>query len=92
MIQHRVKLTDDTPIPILQKPVLKLPDLMKPFVLRTDASGIGVAAVRLQENEGKLYPVGYASKTLSLAELKYPIIEKECLAVVWGIRCFKLYI
>ena len=65
---------------------------MEPFVLRTDASGVGVAAVLLQENEGKLYPVGYASKKLSLAEAKYPIIEKECLAVVWFIRCFKLYL
>ena len=77
---------------LLQEPVLKLPDLMKPFVLRTDASGVGVAAVLLQENEGKLYPIGYATKKLSLAEARYPIIEKECLAVVWGIRCFKLYL
>ena len=77
---------------LLQEPVLKLPDLMKLFVLRTDASGITVAAILLQENKGKLYPVGYASKKLSLAEVKYPIIEKECLAVVWGIRRFKLYL
>ena len=79
---------------LLQEPVLKLPDLMKPFVLRTDASAVGVAAVLLQENEGKLYPVGYASKKLSLhlAETNYPIIEKECLTVVWGIRRFKLYL
>ena len=65
---------------------------MKPFVLRTDASEVGVAAVLLQETEAKLYPVGYASKKLSLAEAKGPIIEKACLAVVWGIRCFTLYL
>ena len=66
---------------------------MKPLVLRIDASGVGVAAVMLQENEGKLYlHVGYASKKLNLAEAKYPIIEKECMAVVWGIRRFKLYL
>ena len=38
--------------------LLKLPDLIKPFILRTDASGVGVAVVLLEENEGKLYPVG----------------------------------
>ena len=67
---------------LLQEPVLKLPDLMKPFILKTDESGIGVAAVLLQENEGKLYSVCYTSKKLSLAEAKYPIIEKEYLVVV----------
>ena len=77
---------------LLQEPVLKLPDLSKPFVLRTDTSRVGVAAVLLQENDGKLYPVGYASKKLNLTEARYPIIEKECLAVVWCIKRFKLYL
>ena len=45
-----------------------------------------------EENDGKLYPVGYASKKLNLTETTYPITEKECLAVVWGIKSFKLYL
>ena len=44
-----------------------------------------MAAVLFQENDGKLYPVSYANKKLNLAEARYPVIEKECLAVVWGI-------
>ena len=51
-----------------------------------------MAAVLLKENDGKLYPVGYASRKLNLTEARYPIIEKECLAVVWGIKRFKLYL
>ena len=54
---------------LLQEPVSKLPDLMKPFVLRNRCVR-GVAAVLLQENEEKLYPVGYTSKKFSLAEAK----------------------
>ena len=61
-------------------------------MLWTDAFGVGVAAVLLQENDGKLYQVGYASKKLNLTEARYPIVEKECLAVVWGIKKFKLYL
>ena len=39
----------------LREPVLNLPNLMKPSVLRTDAPEVGVAAVLLQDNEGKMY-------------------------------------
>ena len=46
-------------------PVLVFTDLEKPFVLETDASGIGLEAVLLQEQDnGKLHPVAYASRAL----------------------------
>ena len=57
-------------------PVLRLPDPEKTFVLRTDASDYGIGAVLMQEHEGKLFPICYASRKLSDAERNYSTIEK----------------
>ena len=73
-------------------PILRLPDPEKTFVLRTDASDYGIGAVLMQEHEGKVFPICYASKKLSDTELNYSTIEKECLAVVWGIKRFHMYL
>ena len=42
--------------------------------------------------EHKLFPICYASKKLSDAELNYSTIEKEHLAVVWGIKRLHMYL
>ena len=62
---------------LLQEPVLKLTDLMKPFVLRTDASEVRVAALLLQENEGMFCPLGYTSKKLCLAKTTTLVFENK---------------
>jgi hypothetical protein len=77
---------------LTSEPVLKLPDLDGPFVLRTDASNRGLGAVLLQEQDGLLHPVGFASRKLSAAESRYSTIEKECLAIVWGVGKFNTYL
>ena len=53
---------------LLKEQVLKLPDVSKPFVLRTDASEVWMAAV-LEENHRKVYPV-------KPGRVRYLIIEK----------------
>ena len=73
-------------------PILRLPDPEKTFVLRTDALDYGIGAVLIQEHEGKLFLICYASKKLSDAEGYYSTIEKECLAVVWVIKRFHVYL
>lgn len=73
---------------LCSSPVLHLPDSSKKFVLRTDASCVGLGAALLQDHDGELMPVAYGSKKLTDAESRYHIIELECYAVVWGIRRF----
>jgi hypothetical protein len=77
---------------LTSKPVLKLADLDKPFVLRTDASDVGIGAVLLQEHDGDVFPVAYASKKLLPRERAYSTMEKECLALVWAVKKFEVYV
>ena len=77
---------------LIKKPILALPDCNQPFVLRTDASDIGIGAVLLQERDGKLHPVHYASKKLNAAARNYSVAERECLAVVWAVKKFEPYL
>ena len=77
---------------LCKEPILRLPDVQKPYILRTDASNNGVGAILLQEHEGAVFPVCYASKKLLPRERKYSTMEKECLAIVWGIKKFITYL
>ena len=77
---------------LTSEPILRLPDPAKTYFLRTDASNNGIGAVLMQRHDEKLFPVCYASKKLSSAERNYSTIEKECLAIVWGIKRFHLYL
>ena len=43
-------------------PILRLPDLSKPFIVMTDASDVGLGAVFLQEHDSVSFPIMYVSK------------------------------
>ncbi|XP_076465997.1 uncharacterized protein LOC143297483 [Babylonia areolata] len=77
---------------LCSRPVCLLPDLSNPFVLRTDASAVGLGALLLQDHRMGPQPVACASKKLNAAERNYPTIERECLALVWGIQKFEPYL
>jgi len=70
------------------RPILRLADVDKPFVLRTDASDDGLGAVLLQEHNDGIFPVAYASRKLTRAERNYAVVERECLVIVWAIAKF----
>ena len=73
-------------------PVLRLPDLQRRFVLRTDAANTALGAVLWQEYNEMLFPVAYASKTLSNAQQAHSVIERECLAIVWALDKYYPYL
>ncbi|XP_016664851.1 uncharacterized protein K02A2.6-like [Acyrthosiphon pisum] len=62
-------------------------------LLSCDASeyGIGAVLMHIFEN-GERRPVGYASRILTVAEKKYSVIQKEALAVFWGVKKFSQYL
>lgn len=76
----------------VSSPILRIPDLQKVFTSRIDAANIGIAAVLPQESDGIKFPTAYASKKLLPRETRYSVIERECLALVWGIRKFQMYL
>jgi len=60
--------------------VLVYYDTAKPLVLNCDASSFGIGCVLQQRNACILWPVAYASRTLSAAERDFSMVEKEALA------------
>lgn len=68
------------------------PDL--PLILVTDASPYGVGATIMHEyQEGmKRRPIAYASRSLNKAEQGYSQLDKEALAVMFGVKKFETYL
>ncbi|XP_026742280.1 uncharacterized protein K02A2.6-like [Trichoplusia ni] len=64
----------------------------KPLVLTADASAVGVGAVISHITEAGERPVAYASRSLSAAERAYSQIDREALAIVFGIRKYHQYL
>ena len=74
---------------LVRRPILRLPD-HKTFIVRNNASNCGLGAALMREHEERFFPIAYGSKKLTSAERKYSTIEKECLAIVWGVSKFRL--
>lgn len=61
--------------------------------LYVDASPVGLGAVLVQrDKEGRPRIISLASKSLTKPERIFPQTQRECLAVVWGVERFYLYL
>ncbi len=78
---------------LVTSPILDKANLSKRFILETDASQHHVAAVLLQyDDEGLPRAVGYFSKKLKQAEVRYSATDREALAIVLACRQFHHYL
>ena len=69
-----------------------LPNVDEEFILRTDASNVGLGAILLQRRDGQIFPVADASRKLLDRERRYSVMDRECLGIVWGIKKFAMFL
>ncbi|XP_020266130.1 uncharacterized protein LOC109841582 [Asparagus officinalis] len=73
--------------------ILIAPKSDKPFLIYIRATDHVLAALLAQDDEnGHEQAVYYLSWTLSGAEPRYPLIEKECLALVFTVQMMRYYL
>lgn len=72
---------------ISKTPVLKYYDENKELELQVDSSKDGLGAVLMQDGQ----PIEFASRTLTETEQRWAQIEKEMLAIVFGLERFDQY-
>uniref|UniRef100_A0A803U1T3 Gypsy retrotransposon integrase-like protein 1 n=1 Tax=Anolis carolinensis TaxID=28377 RepID=A0A803U1T3_ANOCA len=74
-------------------PILKHPDIRSPFIIHCDASDCAYGAVLLQKDQnGNLKPCGYLSRKFSETEKSWPIWEKEALAILKALECWRHFL
>ena len=67
-------------------------DINKNTILTTDASDYAGAVLSQEDKDGTRRMIGAASRSFTETEKRYATIEKEALAVVWGLEKFHYYI
>ena len=78
---------------LTSSPVLRLPDLSKPFIVQTDASKLGTGAILLQQDAtGVPHPCAYLSQALVGAEQNYQVYDLELLVVIRALKAWRPYL
>lgn len=64
-----------------------------PLLLAADASPYGIGAAIMQDHrDGSRRPIAYASRSLNKHEKGYGQLDKEALAIMFGLKRFRMYL
>ena len=67
---------------LTSSPILLHPNQQKQYILECDASNVAIGSILLQyDDDNKLHPIAYYSRSLNSAEINYSITDKELLAI-----------
>src|SRR6185437_11313628 len=88
---------EDSFIEIISKlclnPILKLPDDLKQYILKTDASAIGFGGALVQIHDELEHPVSFFSGLFLPSQRKFwNHWQREAFAVINGIKCYYYYL
>ena len=77
----------------MKEPVLRLPDIVKPFAIATDASKYASGGVLLQkDSNGEWHPCSYLSQSFGPAKRNYDIYDRELLAIIRALKTWRHYL
>lgn len=78
---------------IAERVVLAHPYPDRPFILECDASNYGISYILSQKDDnGKIRAIAFGSRALTGSEQNFSTTERECLAVVEGVRKYHVYL
>lgn len=77
---------------ICKETILAHYDPNKEIIITCDASDEGISGILSHRIDGEERPVFFASRTLTSAERKYPILHREALAIVFAMEKFYKYV
>ena len=73
---------------MMSVPVLGIPDFSQSFVLETDALGVGIGAVLMQNQR----PVAFFSQALPITHRFKAVYEREIMAIVLAVQKWRPYL
>jgi hypothetical protein len=78
---------------LIDAPVLKLFDPLKPIFIECDASNFAIGAVLVQsDDKDEEHPVAYYSRCLSRSECNFCVTRRELLAILEALRRWRHYV